>query len=379
MTLRIKILDINLTKWRKQINCILLFMTIAITLLEVSYYFYLMNSGALTTKESDGYVSTCIFYPSLINYCCLLINFVFQRKNTIADTYKNVSMIATTIILCTVTVWVHYTIISALSIFVMPIVLSAIFVDRKKMYGICALCIAIMGVCAVHTYSKLQGNSFLIRNIVVVFFMAFIACLLSNIIMTYIEERKAELISSYQAQMILNRKVKMDPLTNLYNQKTFFNKLKESVELAEYQNEVFSMAILDIDNFKAINDTYGHSAGNQILEGLSDLMGLVFSPKTEFVARYGGEEFGIIFKGMTGEQAYERIEQLRRHFSDSRLSCVGKIHVTFSGGIAQYNPGEGKNTLFNRADAALYEAKREGKNQTVTAQIIDGTMAPYGA
>lgn len=371
--------DMNLTKWRKQINCILLFMAIAVTLLEVSYYFYLMNSGDLTSKESGAYVRTRIFYPSLINYSCLLLNFLFQTKNTVSDTYKNDCMIVTTILLCTVTVWVHYTLISALSVFVMPIVLSAIFVDRKKMYVICAISIAVMGVCAVHTYSLLKGNSFIIRNIVVVFFMVLVACMLSNIIITYIEERKADLISSYQAQLVLNRKVKMDPLTNLYNQQTFFNKLKESVVLAEHQNEVFSMAILDIDNFKAINDTYGHSAGNQVLEGLSDLMGMVFSPKTEFVARYGGEEFSIIFKGMTCEQAFERIEQLRRHFSDSRLSCVGMIHVTFSGGIAQYNPGEESSTLFNRADAALYEAKRKGKNQTVTAQLQGESTVPSGA
>ncbi|WP_283607837.1 GGDEF domain-containing protein [Faecalispora anaeroviscerum] len=247
------------------------------------------------------------------------------------------------------------------------------------MYFIYAATLAVMSMCAAHSYSLLKGDPFLIRNIAAIFFLVLIACFLSNIIMTYIEERKADLISSYQAQLILSRRVKMDPLTNLYNQHTFFDKLKESVEFAEQQNEVFSMAILDIDNFKAINDTYGHSAGNQVLEGLSDLMGMVFSPKKEFVARYGGEEFGIIFKGMTSEQADERIEQLRRHFSDSRLSCIGMIHVTFSGGIAQYQPGEESSTLFNRADAALYEAKRKGKNQTVTDLVEDGIAVPSGA
>ena len=82
---------------------------------------------------------------------------------------------------------------------------------------------------------------------------------------------------------------------------------------------------------------------------------------------------------MTSEQAYERIEQLRRHFSDSRLSCIGVIHVTFSGGVAQYRPGEEGSTLFNRADAALYEAKRKGKNQTVTDLVEDGIAVPSGA
>ncbi|MBS5782574.1 MAG: diguanylate cyclase [Clostridium sp.] len=377
--MRIKMPDMKLTKWRKQINCILLFMAIAVTLLEVTSYFYLIDSGDLPPKDSDLYVRTHIFFPSVFNYSCLLLNHTIQTKDTVTEVSKNDSMIAATIFLCSVTVWVHYTLISALSVFVLPIVLSAVFVSRKKMYLICVASLVAMSVCAAHSYSLIQNDLFLGRNIAVAFFLVLIACFLSNIIMTYIEERKADLISSYQAQLILDRKVKMDPLTNLYNQHTFFKKLEESVKLAEQQNEVFSMAILDIDNFKAINDTYGHSAGNQVLEGLSDLMGMVFSPRREFVARYGGEEFGIIFKGMTSEQAYERIEQLRRHFSDSRLSCIGVIHVTFSGGIAQYQPGEEGSTLFNRADAALYEAKRKGKNQTVTDLVEEGIAVPSGA
>lgn len=379
MTLRIKMPDMKLTKWRKQINYILLFMAIAVTLLEITSYFYLINSGDLPSKDGDRYVRTRIFFPSLLNYSCLLLNHMFQTKETVPETYKNDSMIAATVLFCSVTVWIHYTLVSALSVFVLPIMLSAIFVNRKKMYLICLVSLTAMSVCAAHSYSLLKGDPFLIRNIAAVFFLVVIACWLSNIIMTYIEERKADLISSYRTQLILDRKVKMDPLTNLYNQHTFFDKLKESVELAEQQDEVFSMAILDIDNFKAINDTYGHSAGNQVLECLSDLMGMVFSPKKEFVARYGGEEFGIIFKGMTSEQAYERIEQLRRHFSDSRLSCIGVIHVTFSGGIAQYLPGEESSTLFNRADAALYEAKRKGKNQTVTDIVEEEIAVPSGA
>ena len=314
--------DMKLTKWRKQINCILLFMAIAVTLLEVTSYFYLVDSGDLLPKDRGMYIRTRILFPSVFNYGCLLLNRAVQTKETATEVCKNDSMIATVLLLCSVTVWVHYTLVSALSVFVLPVVLSAVFVSKKKMRLICAVSLAAMCICAAHSYLLVVGDPFLIRNIAVPFFLVLVACLLSNIIMAYIQEGKADLLSSYRVQLILDRKVKMDPLTNLYNQHTFFKKLEESVRLAEQQNEGFSMAILDIDNFKAINDTYGHSAGNQVLEGLSDLMGMVFSPKREFVARYGGEEFGIIFKGMTRDQAYERIEQLRRHFSDSRLSYM---------------------------------------------------------
>lgn len=371
--------DMKLTKWRKQINCILLFMAIAVTLLEVTSYFYLVDSGDLLPKDRGMYIRTRILFPSVFNYGCLLLNRAVQTKETATEVCKNDSMIVTVLLLCSVTVWVHYTLVSALSVFVLPVVLSAVFVSKKKMRLICAVSLAAMCICAAHSYLLVVGDPFLVRNIAVPFFLVLVACLLSNIIMAYIQEGKADLLSSYRVQLILDRKVKMDPLTNLYNQHTFFKKLEESVRLAEQQNEGFSMAILDIDNFKAINDTYGHSAGNQVLEGLSDLMGMVFSPKREFVARYGGEEFGIIFKGMTRDQAYERIEQLRRHFSDSRLSYIGVIHVTFSGGVAQYQPGEESSTLFNRADAALYEAKRKGKNQTVTDLAQDGIAVPSGA
>lgn len=357
--------DMEMTKWRKQINLILLFLAVAVTFLELLIYFHEKRLDALEEPHDAYFMRTQILYPALVNCLCLLLNFRLQSKETVKESVKNNAVVMTLLVICSATVWTNSMLVSTLAFFSLPVLMSSMLADRKRMYVTSAASLLVMSICTVRTYDLLNGDPYLDGNILLAYFFFLLAFLTGILILAYIEEKKDSLFSSYQTQLILNRRVKMDPLTNLYNQNTFFHQLNESVARAGNQTEIFSVAILDIDDFKSINDTYGHSAGNRVLEGLSDLMALVFSPKKEFVARYGGEEFGIIFYGMTQEEACERIEQLRRHFSGNSISRIGSIQVTFSGGIAQYRPGEEGGKLFNRADAALYEAKRRGKNRTV--------------
>lgn len=357
--------DMEMTKWRKQINLILLFLTVAVTVLELLFYFHLKSLDVWTRSHDTYSLRLQLLYPALVNCSCLLLNFRLQAKKAVSEPIKNNAMVITMLVVCSAIVWTHYMLVSALAFFSLPVLMSSLLADRKRMYLTSAASLLIMSSCAARSYILMNGALYLRGNIAAVFFFFVFAFLTAIVILTYIEEKKDTIFTGYQTQLILNRKVKMDPLTNLYNQNTFFHQLNESAVRAANQMEVFSVAILDIDDFKSINDTYGHSAGNQVLEELSDLMALVFSPQREFVARYGGEEFGIIFYGMTQEDACERIEQLRRHFSGNSISRIGSIQVTFSGGVAQYRPGEEGGALFNRADTALYEAKRAGKNRTV--------------
>lgn len=359
--------DLEQARWRKRITQILVILALFITLLELITYSVFQLSGEFTGAEKFFYIRSRFLYPVLLNFGFLLLNFVIQFRTNIRESLKCDSVILTAILLCTVTAWFHYTLVSALTAFILPVLLSTLFASRKRMLISAAVSLCFMTVCSLRSFSLVPGHVYWRNNIAVSYLLFFASLILSDLMVTYIMEKKENLFSSYQTQLILDQKIKMDPLTNLYNQHTFFDKLNECVNKAEDSDEVFSIAILDIDDFKSINDTYGHSTGNQVLEGLSDMMGLVFSPSREFVARYGGEEFGIIFRNMSQEQAYERIEQLRRHFADNSFSRIGMKRITFSGGIAEYQFGDESISIFNRADAALYEAKKRGKNQTITA------------
>lgn len=155
-----------------------------------------------------------------------------------------------------------------------------------------------------------------------------------------------------------------DGLTNLYNQRTFYIMLKDNVDRASRYNRPVSLLLLDIDHFKAVNDSYGHLAGDAILRGLSQrLIGRLRT--TDRVCRYGGEEITIILPETETDIAVKVAEDIR-HLVEREPFYIGKdqyINITVSIGIATA-PQHAKETseLVSDADTALYEAKDRGRN-----------------
>lgn len=153
-----------------------------------------------------------------------------------------------------------------------------------------------------------------------------------------------------------------DGLTTLYNSR----KLEEDLRKISENNSSYSILILDIDNFKKLNDTYGHTIGDRALEEI----GVIFQQhKNELFDyyRYGGEEFVAIVFDWTGEKTLKLAEDIHALLVDIPLvSHEGNaIPVTASIGIAHRKPHEDMRVTLRRADEALYRAKREGKNRTV--------------
>ncbi len=162
-----------------------------------------------------------------------------------------------------------------------------------------------------------------------------------------------------------------DPLTGLYNVRFFYSSLKTELERSKRYDEKFSVVIFDIDNFKYINDTYGHQVGDHILQEFSDIL-LKQSRKSDIVARYGGEEFVIILPKTSKTEALllaERISQVIHGHTFEILNSVGgnipiKVKITISGGIAGYpEDGTSEKELLYAADMAMYRAKAEGKGR----------------
>lgn len=174
------------------------------------------------------------------------------------------------------------------------------------------------------------------------------------------EEDKGEIINKYKNEMeVIINEAQIDGLTRLYNFKTLNETAEEWVKTKK--NVMF--CIIDIDNFKKVNDTYGHEFGNVVLRRLSLLLSYR-SKENVFVARYGGEEFGILAYDMNSKSFYNMVEKLRRTFRLEEYRET-KDTYTFSGGIAWYREGMTVGELFDAADKKLYRAKHNGKNQTV--------------
>ncbi|MBC7405231.1 MAG: diguanylate cyclase [Cytophaga sp.] len=153
-----------------------------------------------------------------------------------------------------------------------------------------------------------------------------------------------------------------DGLTGLYNHTAIKEELTAEISIAGRNNSPLALAMIDLDNFKRVNDTYGHPVGDQVLRTLSLLLKQRLR-RSDVIGRYGGEEFVVIFPGTTAIVARKVLDQVRQaFFKIQQFSEQGEFSVSFSAGIAQLTLTQDTDELFDSADAALYSAKHSGKN-----------------
>jgi diguanylate cyclase (GGDEF)-like protein len=153
-----------------------------------------------------------------------------------------------------------------------------------------------------------------------------------------------------------------DTLTGINNRRAFENSLSELILRSNRYSEVFSMLIFDIDDFKKLNDQYGHDMGDQVLVELVDRVREVVRD-VDTLCRWGGEEFTILMPQTSQNGALKMAERCRMAVADQVFDEVGP--VTISLGVTSYLPQDNERKLFKRADDALYEAKSKGKNCVV--------------
>jgi diguanylate cyclase len=156
-----------------------------------------------------------------------------------------------------------------------------------------------------------------------------------------------------------------DELTRALNRRSLMAHLEQARARAERGGDTFSVALLDLDHFKAVNDTHGHAAGDEVLRGFTKSAHACMRD-TDVFGRYGGEEFMLILGGSAPVGALPALERLRVAFASRDWSLVAeRLRVTVSAGVAGYRRGETLAQLLARADAALYEAKNGGRDRVV--------------
>jgi diguanylate cyclase (GGDEF)-like protein len=185
-----------------------------------------------------------------------------------------------------------------------------------------------------------------------------------------IDELLAQIKGALKKTKSRNASFHVDDLTGAYTRKYFSQQFEQETTRYIREGTIFSVAFLDLDYFKAINDTYGHLFGDKMLTEFTHTLQDYLNEKGD-IYRFGGDEFLVIFRNVKAEEAKEIIEEIRADIQSKPFITAqnDQVILSFSAGIAEFNDkSETKTTLLQKADKALYMAKENGKNQTVVRE-----------
>ena len=161
-----------------------------------------------------------------------------------------------------------------------------------------------------------------------------------------------------------------DGLTGVFNRRYFDIDVKQMVQKSQETKKPLCIMMFDMDHFKQVNDTYGHTAGDEVLKTLASILKTSFRV-TDVVARYGGEEFIVLLNNIDLQGALPIAEKTRFLIEATEFAIpdpIGRIHKTTSIGVAEYHQGETTEDFLSKVDKALYEAKEKGRNKVVAAK-----------
>ncbi len=164
----------------------------------------------------------------------------------------------------------------------------------------------------------------------------------------------------------------VDDLTQLHNSRHFYHQLKMEIDRSDRYGQPLTLLLLDLDDFKQFNDTYGHIEGDQVLFRLGQVVKRCLR-QTDSAYRYGGEEFTILLPMTSSADAVVTAERIRTGFKKETFSPVPglDIHVTVSIGLAQYEPKEEMKTFVQRVDQLMYQGKKNGKDRVCSKNVPD--------
>ncbi len=181
-----------------------------------------------------------------------------------------------------------------------------------------------------------------------------------------IEDLERQLAAAERAVVVAEELAFRDELTKLPNLRAFGAAARHEMDRQDRSREPLTVALIDVDHFKRVNDTYGHGVGDQLLRLLGELL-VKYGRKTDFIGRIGGEEFAMILPLTAATKAVDVAERLRRRIeTELRLALpVGEVRATISIGVAEHRAGDEFTATQKRADEALYGAKEAGRNRVV--------------
>ncbi|MEK3702022.1 GGDEF domain-containing protein [Paenibacillus sp. FSL R10-2199] len=312
------------------------------------------------------------FYYDVLLYPTLLMSAVVgvtQFVDAIAPKYSFVLLFVSGTIIAMMIIHLNMDIRIIGALMLLPIFASAIFFRLDLTLFTSALQAAAFFILYRWDYwFKYYLNDF---DLIAIPLFLLVGTLVASIIIINGRELASDLeatLTAKQNLMIENAVIRKlsttDALTGLYNHISFHEFYDKALEYGN-QGAPFHLALIDIDNFKRINDKYGHRTGDAVLARVAKVIKDNITP-TDIASRYGGEEFAVLFFEKTYEEAYELADRVRQQLSETLHEELENTAVTVSIGLKSYSEGATKEQLFEEVDELLYTAKKSGKNTTLT-------------
>lgn len=178
-----------------------------------------------------------------------------------------------------------------------------------------------------------------------------------------IEELNNRLSALRQDLVAAREEMKRDPLTDVFNRGAFDQALEHSINMHFLSNQPVTLALIDLDHFKTINDTCGHSVGDAVLRALAESLSRTFIRKSDFVARFGGDEFAVILNDTSASNTAPLLERFLASAQAVDVTAVGHLPVGCSVGYTEIVATDDAKALIERADRGLYRAKAAGRHR----------------
>ncbi|MBR3837673.1 MAG: diguanylate cyclase [Clostridia bacterium] len=347
--------------FRKQLINMHALALIAASFLEIIGYFLLVFDGREEASLQSRYLWCSVVLPVTLNVAIHCVMRFVLKKQRITKRIKNATAIGAALAMAFLVTVVHKEQALAGCTFIFPIMLSALFNDRKLLnVSLIASLLILTGTYFVFAATGEELLSTWYNYLCLVGF-AVVSYGSGTVIIRYSGYSVAAIQKHTEKYNKLRADLLRDPMTGLFNHNTFISRLDRTVKRAAASAKPLCLVMLDIDNFKQINDTYGHDCGDEVLLFLANAIG-ERCQKGDTPSRYGGEEFAIIFENKGVDEAFDIISDLLEHFSRHRFSFTD-TPITFSAGISEYDEGLTDEDFFELTDQALYQAKKQGKNQ----------------
>ena len=349
-------------KWRSEMFRICVVLAAIGSVAEIVIYLYDASHSTLFLPKGL-YRARFIYIPSSLNLIVITVTYLCINSKNLTNSAKNVWACILIYFLCANTQVIHYVYGPLLMLPCVAICMSVLFSNKKLTLGMLLASIASLIIAWHQAAIELRKDDpQLTIDILLAALVMGVTYTAARMLIGYNSEQMNYILNSNDRQKVLIEECNIDALMGIGNRRALTDKL-EKVLTSEFKVYTPQLVMLDIDNFKKVNDTYGHLSGDDVLIALSHMIKEHIKGKQIDAYRYGGEEIVLLCFGQTPDALYDEVNYLRKDFSHIKYPFAPGLEITFSGGMAEMEKDDDADSWIARADEFLYAAKSQVKNR----------------